>query len=264
MIGAIIGDLAGSIYEYNQLSKIEPIKNISKIIPENSFFSDDTILTIAIADAILDKVNYETKLKEYGKYYIDKVPKDLNYFKKMFSPSFVKWLHGDYQGNSNGNGAMMRISPVGYLFNTKEEVIENARLATIPSHNSQEAINNSTLVALIIFYARQGLSKDKIIEKLDLNIAKPKLNKFNTTCNQTINLCLYSAFSATTFEDSIKTALSFGGDTDTNACITGSIAQALYGVSKELENQAYTKLPTKFINIIKKANIISNKINLTL
>ncbi len=258
MIGAIIGDLAGSIYEYNQLSEIKPIKNIVKIIPENSFFSDDTILTIAIADAILNNANYGAKLKEYGKYYVNKIPKNLNYFEKMFSPSFVKWINGDYQGNSKGNGAMMRVSPVGYLFNTREDVIKNARLATIPSHNSQEAIENATLVALIIFYARQGLSKNDIVKKLNLKISKPNLKKFNTTCSQTIDICLYSAFSVTNFEDSIKTSLSFGGDTDTNACITGSIAQALYGVSKELENQAYSKLPTDFINIIKTANSISN------
>ena len=85
MIGAIIGDLAGSIYEYNQLSEIKPIKNIVKIIPENSFYSDDTILTIAIADAILNNANYGTKLKEYGKYYVNKIPKNLNYFEKILT-----------------------------------------------------------------------------------------------------------------------------------------------------------------------------------
>ena len=181
MLGAIIGDLAGSIYEFEQINNFHPVK-INNIIEDNSFFSDDTILTIAIADAILNNVNYETKLKEYALVYDNKIPKDIPYFKTMFSPGFTKWSKSNFQGDSIGNGAMMRISPVGYLFNTEEDVIKNARLATIPSHNSKIAIESATTVALIIFYARLGLSKQEIISKLNLKIKKPKITKFNYTC----------------------------------------------------------------------------------
>ena len=133
---------------------------------------------------------------------------------------------------------MMRVSPVGYLFNTEEDVIKNSYLATTPSHNSKDAINAAQIIALIIFYARNGMTKQDIINKLNLKIVKPNLNKFNYTCSDTIDLCLYSFFNSNSFEDSIRLAISFGGDTDTNACIVGSMAEAMFGISKELKEKA--------------------------
>ncbi|MBQ8522926.1 MAG: ADP-ribosylglycohydrolase family protein [Clostridia bacterium] len=260
MLGAIIGDLAGSIYEYEQIKNCRPIK-INSIIEDNSFFSDDTILTMAIADAILNNVNYENKLKEYAIIYSTYIPNHIPYFKTMFSPNFVKWAKSDYQGESAGNGAMMRISPVGFLFNTEKDVVKNSYLATIPSHNSDEAINCAKTVALIIFYARQGLSKQEIINKLNLKITKPNIEKFNYTCAETIDLCLYSLFNSNSFEESIRIAISFGGDTDTNACIVGSMAEAMFGIDKELKNKALAKLPSEFKKVIKDFyNRINNQI----
>ena len=250
MLGAIIGDLAGSIYEFEQVKNCHTVK-INNIIEDNAFFSDDTILTVAIADAILNNVDYETKLKEYALEYNTKTPIGIPYFKTMFSPNFTKWVKENVSGESSGNGAMMRISPVGFLFNTEEDVIKNSYLATIPSHNSDEAIHCAKTVALIIFYARQGLSKQEIIRKLNLKIKKPKIEKFNYTCVDTIDLCLYSLFKSNTFEESIKLAISFGGDTDTNACIVGSMAEAMFGISDELKQKALSKLPKKFKKIIK-------------
>lgn len=256
MLGAIIGDLAGSIYEFEQINNFHKVK-LNNIIEENAFFSDDTILTIAISDAILNNVDYETKLKEYAIEYGNKIPKDIPYFKSMFSPGFTKWAKSNFQGESTGNGAMMRISPVGYLFNTEEDVIINAKLATIPSHNSKDAIESATTVALIIFYARLGLSKQDIIDKLNLKIKKPKITKFNYTCADTIDLCLYSLFNSNSFEESIRLAISFGGDTDTNACIVGSMAEAMFGIDENLKKQALSKIPKKFIDILNK---VYNKI----
>ena len=252
MLGAIIGDLAGSIYEYSQVKKVSSIK-LNNLIEENAFFSDDTILTIAIADAIINSKDYSQKLKEYAFKYNNRVPKDIPYFDTMFSPNFVKWSIGEIEGNSSGNGAMMRISPVGYLFDTDEEVIKQSYLATIPSHNSTDAIRSSKIIALIIFYARNGLSKQEIIEKLNLKIQKPIVKKFNYTCSDTIDLCLYSLFTSNSFEESIKLAISFGGDTDTNACIVGSMAEAMYGISEELQQKALSKLPTEFVCILNTA-----------
>lgn len=250
MLGAIIGDLAGSIYEFEQIKNCHPIK-VGNIIEEKSFFSDDTILTVSIADAILNNVDYETKLKEYALAYDKEIPHGIPYFKTMFSPSFTKWAKGNFQGESAGNGAMMRVSPVGYLFNTEEEVIENALLATIPSHNSEEAIKSAKIISLIIFYARNGLSKQEIITKLDLKFKQPNLSEFNYTCSTTIDLCLYSLFNSNSFEESIKLAISFGGDTDTNACIVGSMAEAMFGIDEALKENAISKLPHKFKRIIK-------------
>ena len=114
MYGAIIGDIAGSIYEYNQLKEIKKIK-INEIIPENGFFSDDTILTVAVADAIQHGGDYEKYLRLYGKKYENYRPNHEPYFKTSFSPGFIKWINGEKEGNSIGNGALMRISPVGFF-----------------------------------------------------------------------------------------------------------------------------------------------------
>lgn len=251
MIGAIIGDLAGSIYEYNQFTTVKPI-SCNNLIENNAFFSDDTILTIAIADAILTNQNYEEKLKYWARKYENHKPNVTPYFEKIFSPNFIKWVNGTSIGNSCGNGAMMRISPIGYYFNNEKDIIENTILATKPSHNSEEAITHATTVALIIYYARNKLSKEEIINKLKLNIKKPHITKFNYTCKDTIDICLYSLFTANSFEESIKLSLSFGGDTDTNACIVGSMAEAMFGIDDNLKKSALSKLPIEFTEIIDK------------
>lgn len=147
---------------------------------------------------------------------------------------------------------MMRISPIGYMFNSKQEIIKNARLATIPSHNSYEAIKCSSLIALIIYYARKGYSKEQIIRNLDIKLEYKPFEKFNSTCNDTINNCLFALFTSSSFEESIKKVLSFGGDTDTNACIVGSMAEAMFKIDPILIEQAKNKIPKEFIMIIDK------------
>ena len=249
MLGAIIGDFAGSIYEYEQTKKVKKVK-IKNIIEDNAFFSDDTILTIAMLDAILNKKEYSTKLKEYFNKYENYLPSTTQYFKTIFSPGFTSWAKGDFIGQSIGNGAMMRISPIGFLFSSEMEIIKNVELATNPSHNSKEAINCAGIIALIIFYAKNGLSKKEIIKKLNLKIKKPKIRKFNYTCLDTIDICLYSFFKSKSFEDSIKKAIYFGGDTDTNACIVGGMAEAFYGIENNLKQKVYEKLPQEFIEIL--------------
>lgn len=246
MLGAIIGDLSGSIYEYGQIKQISNIK-INKLIEDNAFFSDDTILTIAILDAILNDKDYNKYLKEYANEFINYKPNTTPYFKTPFSPGFIKWSKENYIGESVGNGAMMRISPVGYLFDKEEDVIENAKLATMPSHNTKEAIDCATLIALIIFYARKGYTKDQIIKQLDIKLNYKPFTKFNFTCYETLDNCLYALFTSNSFEDSVSRVISYGGDTDTNACIVGSMAEALYGIDDSIKNQALNKIPECFV-----------------
>ncbi len=249
MWGAVIGDLAGSIYEYQQnrhFSKLNPKEVISK----RSFYSDDTILTIAILDAILNDRNYEYYLKKYVKDFLTYKPEFAPYFKSSFSPGFTKWALDQKEGKSVGNGAMMRISAVGYLFNSKEDVVKNARLATIPSHDSLEAINSATTIALIIFLARLGFTKDEIIKELNLKFNYSDFNEFNTSCYKTIDNCLYALFTSSGFEDALLKVISFGGDTDTNACIVGSMAEALYEIPSELIEKAKKKIPNNFSNLL--------------
>lgn len=246
MWGSIIGDLAGSTYEYNQLKQITPI-NVKELLPSNSFYSDDTILTIAILDCILNNGNYDEYLKRYIKEYKDYKPNFIPYFKSPFSPGMIKWASSNILGTSTGNGAMMRISPVGYLFNTKEDIILNVKLATTLSHNTKEAIDCATIVALIIFYARKGLSKEEIIQRLNIKYTYKPFKKFNMTCGETIDNCLYALFTSNTYEEALIKVISYGGDTDTNACITGSMAEALYGIDESLINKVKEKIPSNFV-----------------
>lgn len=249
MWGAIIGDLAGSIYEFGQIKKVSNIL-IDEVIMEDSFYSDDTILTVSILDALLNGGDYGFFLKKYGCLYQDYKPDFEPYFQKTFSPSFLKWASGDFEGVSTGNGAMMRISSIGYLFDTVADIEKNAYLATVPSHNSKEAIQCATLVALIIYFARKNYSKEEIIKNLDLRYAYHPFQKFNSTCYDTIDNCLYALFSSNSFEDSIRKVISYGGDTDTNACIVGSMAEAFYGVPLELIEACRNKIPEEFTKII--------------
>ncbi len=253
MYGAIIGDLAGSIYEYDQTKSIKPIE-VKKIIEDNAFYSDDTILTIAIADAILNGKDYDKYLRYYIKKYQDYKPDFKPYFKTPFSPGLIKWANGTSEGKSIGNGAMMRISPIGFMFDTKEEVVKESVLATIPSHNSKEAIISSRTIALVIYYLKNGYTKEEVYKLLNIKLRTNEFERFNATCHETIDNCLYVLYETTSFEDAIRTIISYGGDTDTNACIVGSMAEALYGVPEYLIEQANEKLPEEFIKVLKKTN----------
>lgn len=251
MYGAIYGDLVGSIYEYSQ------IKTIKKVDPEllitnESFYSDDTILTIAIIESILNNKKYDEYLRKYIRNFKDYKPNFKPYFKSSFSPNLIRWSESLELGVSHGNGAMMRISPVGFMFDNRKDVIENARLATIPSHNSKEAIDSATTIALIIFYLRNGYSKEEIFKKLDLNIIYKPFIKFNVTCEETLENCLYSFYISNSFEDAIRKTLLMGGDTDTNCAIVGSLAEALYGIDDNLIKQVNEKIPKEFVKILKR------------
>lgn len=245
MWGAIIGDFAGSIYEYEQSKNISVVE-VKELITNSMFFSDDTILTIAILDAILNEEYYEKYLKLYAKMYMEYKPNFTPYFKYPFSPGFIKWAKGNNEGLSRGNGAMMRISPIGYLFDN-EDIIKNEVIkATIPSHNSKEAIDCTTIIALIIYYARKGYSKEEIINKLNLKFEYKEFKKFNMTCYETIDNCLNALFTTNNYEEAIRKVISYGGDTDTNACIVGSMAEAMYGTPYDLVDKVKDKLPKSF------------------
>ena len=248
MWGAVIGDLAGSVYEYGQTKKISYI-NVDKLITEDSFFSDDTILTCAIYAAIRYHMSYEHMLRSYGEYYLCYKPKTSikEYFPTAFGKRFDKWLKGQDKGDSVGNGALMRISGIGKVFETEKDVIEQAMLATKPTHNSVEAIECARIVALFIFYARHGFNKNEIRDLLGLeHVEYRPFEKFNKKCYETLNNCLYAVLECKNFEETIRTVISYGGDTDTNAAIAGSMAEALYGIPEYLITQARAKIPPQF------------------
>ena len=251
MYGAIIGDLTGSIYEYEQTKKIEKVEWEESIKP-SSFYSDDTIMTIAILDAILSNESYEEKLREYGKRFEDYHPPITPYFKTPFSPNYMKWLNGKGEGNSRGNGAMMRISPIGYLFDSERKIIEEAKKATTPSHNSWEAVDAATIIAILIFFGRKGYTKEEMIRNLNIKLRQKPFEKFNTTCKETLDNCLCAFFFSTSFEDAMKKTLLYGGDTDTNCAIVGSIAESFYGIDEALVEKAKKKIPKEFQETLEK------------
>lgn len=269
MLGAIIGDLAGSIYEYSEfkdslnktinLKRRLEILHKKELIDDDSFYSDDTILTIAILDAIINNKPYGDKLKEYGLKYKDAIPQNIDYFEYMFSPGFIKWCESNTEGNSIGNGAAMRISAVGYLFNDEETILKEVESATIPSHNSEDAITTASAVAISIYLARKGLSReeikkiiaDKFKYKLDYDLDELRKTYIFDGTYKVVPLCIYIVLSSNSFEESLRRAISIGGDTDTIACITGSISEAIFGIPDKYVNKAYEKLPEEFVKLLK-------------
>lgn len=264
MWGAIIGDLIGSVYEYEQVSNFHFIDLNDKNTPEelitkDSFFSDDTILTIAALDAILNDGDYEKYLKLYALAFEDKVPKNIPYFEKMFSKRFLDWVKTGKNNNSTGNGALMRLSPVAYLFDDYIKLHENIFKLTNSSHHSSEALSSSYTMGQVIYYAKKGLSKEEIIKKMNLKIEYQDFNKFNMSCFDTIGNCLYATFTSDSYIDAVKKVISYGGDTDTNACITGAMAEALYGIDDKLIEIAKTKIPIYFTEKLEKGYQIMPK-----
>ena len=148
------------------------------------------------------------------------------------------------------------------LPDNEEDVIKNVRSATIPSHNTSEAIDCATIIALIIYYARNGMNREEIIKKLGLFYSYVPFQKFNMTCYKTINNCLYALFNSLSFEDAIRRIISYGGDTDTNACIVGGMAEALYGIDKELISRAKEFIPIEFSNNLDEAYSLIKKKNI--
>ena len=268
MLGSIIGDIAGSIYEYDEFNNSEKgIINLEKrleilskkeLIEKDCFYSDDTILTIAILDSILNGFEYADKLKEYGlKYGTEKLNKP-NYFEYMFSNNYTKWCNGEKDGDSIGNGSMMRIAPIGFLFDSLEEVEKNAELATIPSHNNTKSIRAAKIISSVIYLARIGSSKIEIIDflksKYDVNLEYnleelQRTYLFDATCN-VLEICLYILFLSNDYESAIRKAISIGGDTDTIACIVGGMAEALYGIPQHLIELGKSKLPSSFNELL--------------
>ena len=245
MIGAIIGDIVGSVYETNNIK----IKNF-EFFKSDCHFTDDTVLTLAVAKAVKDCAgNYsilQEKTIEYMRYYAKK------YKNAGFSDSFKKWANSKEPEpyNSNGNGAAMRISVVGLIAKTIEQVKELSYKITSVTHNHPSAIKGAEAVATAIFLAINNLTKKEIQDYINQNYYKidftlDDIRETYTThldCDNTVPQALQCFFESESFEDAIRNAISIGGDSDTIACITGSIAEAYYGVVRDLRIKALSYL----------------------
>ena len=246
MIGAIIGDIAGSRFEFNNTSDYN-----FELFSKESSFTDDTICTIAIADAIVSGKSYRDSILEWCRKY----PHPMG----GYGASFARWISsGNPQPyNSFGNGAAMRVAPVAYAFNDLEEVREQAKLTAIISHNHPEGIKGAVAVAHGIYLLRT--THDPKAFRIAMQNYYPDFvdvqptGEFNETCQGTVPLCLKTILVSHDFEDTIRNAISYGGDSDTIGAIAGSLAEAMWGVPKTIRDKAFEKLPAEMINVIKAA-----------
>lgn len=270
MLGAIIGDIVGSIYEFDNIKTKE-----FEFFQENMELTDDSVMTLAVAKALMDTLETgnetgfknlsrkisEEKLKliqnKFGSKEINpKTELEANAILRMveignkypymsYGTRFRYWLEEPIAYNSFGNGSAMRVSPVVYVAKNIEEVKFLSREVTKVSHNHEEGIKGAEATAVAIFMARNKCSKEEIkaeMEKyynLDFNYEDLVKNYgFDETCQGTVPEAIYIFLESKDFEDAIRTAISIGGDSDTLAAIVGSIAEAYYGIPDALEKKA--------------------------
>ena len=286
MLGAIIGDIAGSKYEFNNTFDYD-----FEMFGEGCDFTDDTICTVAIADAILNGRSYQESLLDWCRRYPSP--------KGAYGGRFAGWIRSlDPQPyNSFGNGSAMRVSPVAWLFDDLSQVLEEAEKTALPTHNHPEGIKGAKAVAHAIWYFRKsrfseeskdseneetkGLKNENAKASKDENetiqgfmsIARsyyedfdtrvyPK-GKFDETCMDAVPLSFYLLSQASSFEDAIRLAISHGGDSDTIGAIVGSIAEARFGIPQEMKEKALSYLPDDMTRIYQqfKANNEIKKID---
>lgn len=238
MMGAIVGDVIGSVYENENVRTSE-----FPLFSRFSRFTDDSVLTVAIADAILNRAThrikyiedhrnrqiYALKLKEYGRRFPN----------AGYGQMFNDWVQSaSTRGyRSYGNGSAMRVSPAAYAFDTLETVLHEARLSASVTHNHPEGIKGAQAVASAIFLARNGHDKSDIQNFVQrrfgynltrsLDEIRPHY-QFDSSCQGSVPQAIIAFLESLDFEDAIRKAISLGGDSDTIACITGSIAEAYY------------------------------------
>lgn len=232
MIGSIIGDVTGSTWEvvnHSSEKKLEDYLNFP-LIQENSKPTDDSVLSCAIAKCLMENLPYAETLKTFGRKYPD----------AGYGSMFIQWLDapGLEQSNSFGNGAAMRVSPIGFYFNTLEEVLAESEKQAVTTHNHPEGIKGAQAIAACVFMAKNKSTKDEIKnfikEKFNYNLdrtldeIRPSY-EFSSYAQNTVPESIIAFLEGNNYEDTIRKAISLGGDSDTIACMAGGIAEAYYG-----------------------------------
>ncbi|MEW6673864.1 MAG: ADP-ribosylglycohydrolase family protein [Thermodesulfobacteriota bacterium] len=226
MIGAIAGDIIGSVYENFRTKR----KDFRLFTPASTF-TDDTVLTVAVAHAILTHSPYGPVIKSYAR----------RYPFRGYGPRFLAWMAmpGVEPYNSFGNGAAMRVSPAAHAFATEAEVLAHARQTAECTHNHPEGIKGAQAAALSIFLARSGADKDFIRSEIGrrfgyaLNRSVDSIRpgyRIDLSCQGSVPEAIIAFLDSTSFEDAIRNAVSLGGDADTQAAIAGAIAEAYYKI----------------------------------
>lgn len=252
MLGAIVGDIVGSLYEASNIKTTR-----FPFFSEFGFFTDDTVLTVAVADAILEG---GTQIDRHD-LYIDKFH---DYFclypDAGYGDSFFRWADTRQRTayGSWGNGSAMRVSPVGYAFETVNEVLAEAKICAEVTHDHPEGIKGAQAVASAVFLAHNGSDKPEIQQFIqekfgyDLSETIDEIRSryfFDVSCQGSVPPAITAFLEGDNFEDAIRKAISIGGDSDTIACITGAIAGAFWGVPDDIEIQAIGYLDTRLVGV---------------
>lgn len=244
MLGAIIGDIVGSRFEFNNTHRSD-----FELFHKDCSFTDDTICTVAIADAILRKCSYQESLLRCCRSY----PNPMG----GYGGRFAQWIHSNNPQpyNSFGNGSAMRVSPVAWAFDNLDDVLAEAEKTASPTHNHPEGIKGAKAVAHAIWILRNGgtnVDLSNILHDYYPNFSLDNLQrgKFDETCMGTVTLALYMVCMAESFEDAIRNAVAWGGDSDTIAAIVGSIAEARWGVPWLFGEKAMSYLPKSMQSVI--------------
>jgi len=231
MLGAIAGDIIGSVYEGSNLKTKD-----FPLFHSQCCFTDDTVLTIAVADVILNagKFLHSNKYIHKFKWYYHRYPN------AGYGGSFREWAKSSSREpyNSWGNGSAMRVSPIGFAFNDLDTVLKEAQRSAEVTHNHPEGIKGAQATAAAIFLARTGNNKASIKAYIqntfgyDLELTLDQIRptySFDVSCQGSVPQAITAFLESSDFEDGIRNAVSIGGDSDTIACITGGIADAFYG-----------------------------------
>lgn len=253
MIGAIIGDIVGSRFEWNNYRHKD-----FELFTSECFATDDSIMTLAVAKALMTSkpdwsdLGKQTVrcMQEVGRPYPD----------CGYGGSFWRWMYSNDPKpyNSFGNGAAMRVSACGFVAKSLEEAKQLSKTVTEVTHNHPEGIKGAEATVVAIYMARSGSSIEAIREVINreyyrMNFTLDEIRpsyQFNETCQGTVPQALMAFFESSSFEDAIRNAISIGGDSDTLAAITGGVAEAYYGVPVELKAQAKTYLDAELLEIL--------------
>ena len=256
MIGAILGDMIGAPYEFDRGNKSKDFPLFCRY----SQFTDDSVMTIAVAEALLDtpglpddevKAALVKSMRKWGRRYPD----------AGYGVRFSRWLRArdSEPYGSYGNGSAMRVSAAGWLYDTLDRTRHAAALTAEVTHNHPEGIKGAEATASAIYLARTGRSKEEIKAyvtrefRYDLTRTCDEIRpdyRHVESCQKTVPEAITAFLEGTDFEDVIRTAVSLGGDCDTLTCIAGSIAEAFYGVPAELETECRSRLPADMLDVL--------------
>lgn len=251
MFGAIIGDICGSVYEWHNQKDIDRVMLFKK----GCFPTDDSVMTVAVAKALMDSAGMpEAQIR-------DALIDSMHYYGNLFPHAgyggmFSEWL-ADYKRKpykSWGNGSGMRVAAAGWMYRTMEKTLDMAEITAKVTHDHPEGIKGAQAIAACIFLARNGCAKDEIREfteqnfySLDFTIDEIRPDYgFEGSCQRSCPQAIEAFLESSSFDDSIKLAISLGGDSDTIACMTGAIAEAFYGIPEETGKMAWAVLTDRY------------------